>query len=173
MLGKQHFNSSSSCGNPKKLRSIKDALLGNSKQIHKSLQAQHKGKRPLLTAMSIYQTKSKIPEGEETYNFLYRIKVINPDGLICTNEYEERYFEDVGKSFRSYPALEDSDTFIENYRVALIREDNELFKKYQGAINKHANDICATQKKAVTVQDQQFSKHDLLSGDFLTLNCDF
>ena len=37
--------------------------------------------------------------------------------------------------------------FIENYRVALIREDNELFNKYQGAINNHANDIRATQKK--------------------------
>ena len=78
MSGKRESNASNRA--KKKPKSIKDALLASSEQIHKSLQAQHKGKRLLLTAMSIYHSKSKIPEGEENFIFLYRVAEINPGG---------------------------------------------------------------------------------------------
>lgn len=112
MSGKRESNASNRA--KKKPKSIKDALLASSEQIHKSLQAQHKGKRLLLTAMSIYHSKSKIPEGEENFNFLYRVAEINPGGLTCTLKYEGKYFEEGGTDFRSYPAIDDSDLFIEN-----------------------------------------------------------
>jgi hypothetical protein len=63
--------SASSGSSAKKSRTIRDALLGTSSQVLKSLQAQYKGKRLLLSALSIYSSKARVPTGEETYNFMY------------------------------------------------------------------------------------------------------
>jgi hypothetical protein len=115
----------SSASSAKKPRSIKDALLGTSGQVLRSLQAQYKGKRLLLSALSIYGSKARVPTGKETYNFMYRVKDINPCGTTCTIEYEGRYIEDGGTSFKSYPPLTDHDLCLENYCVALIKEDHE------------------------------------------------
>jgi hypothetical protein len=76
--------SASSGSSAKKSRAIKDALLGTSSQVLKSLQAQYKGKRLLLNALSIYGSKARVPTGEESYNFMYRVQDINPCGTTRT-----------------------------------------------------------------------------------------
>jgi hypothetical protein len=63
----------------KKTKRIRDALLGNKEQVHCSLHLQHKGKRLLLRASTIYGTMARVLEGEENFIFLYIMFEINPD----------------------------------------------------------------------------------------------
>jgi hypothetical protein len=112
------------------------------------LQAQHKGKSLLLKADSIYD-KSRVPKGEETYNFLYYImKDINPAGKEAVIEYKGKYIKDGGTEFKSYPVRDDSDYKIENYSISLIKEDADLYNRYLGVVNKQVNNQCKMEKTA-------------------------
>lgn len=103
------------------------------------MKAQHKGKRLLLKADALYG-KSRVPRGEENYNFLYIVQDINPGGKEAVIEYEGKYIKDGDTEFKSYPPTDDSDYKIENYRIALIREDADLYNRFLGVVNKRLND---------------------------------
>lgn len=121
----------------KKPKSIKDALLGTNEQVLKSLKMQYVGKRLLIKAAAIYG--KNVPKGEELFNFLYIIKDVDIDGVFASIEYESKYIVDDGSNFRAYPITDGSAHEIENYRVALIKEDHALYNHYLGKVNKKAN----------------------------------
>lgn len=85
---------------------------------------------PSRKAAAIYGSKSRVPKGEENYNFLYIVKDIKDGGSFAVIEYEGKYVEDGGADFKMFPVTDDSDYEIEDYRVALIKEDHELYNHY-------------------------------------------
>jgi hypothetical protein len=126
----------------KKLRGsdIRSAFLGTAEQVRKSLEVLHGGKRLLLKASAIYGKKG-IPRGEEKYNFQYIVKSIDANNTTATLEFEKKYIEDGGTTFKAYPIITDSDYEIDEYRIALIKEDANLFNHYLAIANKEANDL--------------------------------
>jgi hypothetical protein len=101
---------------------------------------QHKGKRLLLPAATIYGTLARVPKGEANFIFLYIVSEINEDCQTASIEYEGKYVMDGGREFKTYPPHTASDYIIENYRLSLLKEDNDLFNRYLGLINKEIND---------------------------------
>lgn len=119
---------------------IRSAFLGTAEQVRKSLEVLHGGKRLLLKASAIYGKKG-IPRGEEKYNFQYIVKSIDANNTTATLEFEKKYIEDGGTTFKAYPIITDSDYEIDEYRIALIKEDANLFNHYLAIANKEANDL--------------------------------
>jgi hypothetical protein len=124
---------------------IRTALLGNAEQVRKSLEVLHVGKRLLLKAAAIYG--KKIPRSEEKYNFQYIVKSIDSNNTTATIKFERKYIEDHGTSFKVYPIIEDSDYEIDEYHIALIKEDSNLYNHYIAIANKEANDLRDLQDK--------------------------
>ena len=139
MPPKPKRSTAASAGPTKRPKTILEALLSTDEQVLNSLKAQHKGKRLLLKADALYG-KSRVPRGEENYNFLYIVQDINPGGKEAVIEYEGKYIKDGDTEFKSYPPTDDSDYKIENYRIALIREDANLYNCFLGVVNKRLND---------------------------------
>jgi hypothetical protein len=111
----------------KKTKSIRDAFLGNKEQVLRSLRLQHKGKRLLLRASTIYGTMARVPEGEENFIFLYIVSEINPDFTTASIEYEGKYVVDGGRAFNTYLPVPD-DVEIEQYMkggVDIIEVDDD------------------------------------------------
>jgi hypothetical protein len=81
-----------------------------------------------------------VPEGEENFIFLYIVSEINADCTTASIEYEGKYVVDGGRAFNTYPPHTSSDYVIENYRLSLLKEDNDLYNRYLGLINKEIND---------------------------------
>lgn len=106
-----------------------------------SLRLQHKGKRLLLCASTIYGTMARVPQGEEDFIFLYIVSDINPDCQTASIEYEGKYVVEGGREFKIYPPYTTSDYVIENYRLTSLKADNDLYNRYLGIINKEANDL--------------------------------
>jgi hypothetical protein len=96
------------------------ALLGNAEQVCKSLEVLHVGKRLLLKAAAIYG--KNIPRSEEKYNFQYIVKSIDSNNTTTTMEFERKYIEDHGTSFKVYPIIEDSD-YCSGFRCVRRRGD--------------------------------------------------
>ena len=87
MPPKPKRSTAASAGPTKRPKTILEALLSTDEQVLNSLKAQHKGKRLLLKADALYG-KSRVPRGEENYNFLYIVQDINPGGKeAVTNLY--------------------------------------------------------------------------------------
>jgi hypothetical protein len=159
---------------------IHTALLGNAEQVRKSLEVLHVGKRLLLKADAIYG--KKIPRGEEKYNFQYIVKSIDSNNTIATIEFERKYIEDHGTSFKVYPIIKDSDYEIDEYLIALIKEDSNLYNHYIAIANKEANNLHDLQdtmkaeekrKSAVDTSDikrkileQKIAPYDVLLMEF-------
>ena len=144
--GKRRGSSAGSSGS-KKHRSIREALLGKPDQLHKSLQAKYVGTHLLIKASALY-ARGKVPSGEKNYNFQYIVTEIDEDGAHATIEFEKKFIEDGGTSFKAYPIIDAENDFeLDGYRVALIKEDSELYNHYLGIVNKHINDLRDLQNK--------------------------
>ena len=131
---------------PSKQLDLRDSMLKTSERKLDSLTKLHKGKRLLLKAEDIY---TSIPKGEEKFLFQYRINKVNDGGTTATLQYEWKYIEEGGTKFKAYP-IDDGlvDNLMENYRVALIPEDHDLYNKYLGISVREANDLKAASDKA-------------------------
>ena len=105
----------------------------------------YKGRRILLKASDIYGGKNKVPTGEEGYNFQYIVTDIT-DTTFATIEFEAKYIIDDGEDFKSYPAIDESDFEIDNYRLACLKDDHALYNKYLGVVNKKKNDALQAQR---------------------------
>jgi hypothetical protein len=92
------------------------------------------GKRLLLTAKFVYG--KNIPSGERNYLFQYIVSDVNPDCKALTLDYEFKFIEEGGKQFKNYPEQNDEDQRLEDYRVELLKEDCELYRKYLAIVNK-------------------------------------
>ena len=92
------------------------------------------------------------PAGERDYNFQYIVTGIDADGTTATLEFENKYIETGGTSFKAYPAIDAEDFELEGYRVALIKEDSQLFDHYRGIVNKRINDLRDIQDKGLEEQ---------------------
>jgi len=115
----------------------------------------YKGKRILLKAADIYG-RNKVPEGEEDFNFLYVVTDI--DDTFASIEYEGRYIKDGADNWRSYPAIDESDFVMDNYRLACFKDDHLRYNKYLGVVKKKEND--AAQKAADKLAEEAKSSLD-------------
>jgi hypothetical protein len=111
------------------------------------------GKRLLLTAKFVYG--KNIPSGERNYLFQYIVSDVNPDCKALTLDYEFKFIEEGVKQFKNYPEQNDEDQRLEDYRVELLKEDCELYRKYLAIVNKVKNDRL----------DEEISKAKQLKND--------
>jgi hypothetical protein len=99
------------------------------------------GKRLLLRAADLYGGEKHVPRGEEGYLFLYRVHSIKENCTHAKIAYENKYIEEGTSEYRNFPALDDDDEIVDNYRLDLLRADHELYNKYLGLIKKKDNDV--------------------------------
>ncbi len=140
----------------KKQQGITAALFGGEQQKKEAVHRTYKGKRILLKAADIYG-RNKVPEGEEDFNFLYVVTDIDDD-TFASIEYEGRYIKDGADNWRSYPAVDESDFVMDNYRLACFKDDHLLYNKYLGVVKKKEND--AAQKAADKLAEEAKSSLD-------------
>eukprot|EP00956_Cyclotella_meneghiniana_P037617 scaffold141647_cov87-Cyclotella_meneghiniana.AAC.1 len=132
---------------------ISDAFFGsNEKQKKECMFRHYKGKRILLKATDIYG-KNKVPKGEEAYNFQYIVTDVS-DETYATIEFEGKYIKDDTEEFKSYPAIEEDDFVIDNYRLSCLKDDHALFNKYRGVVNKKINDAAQAQRDSEAAEKQ-------------------
>jgi hypothetical protein len=140
----------------KKQQGITAALFGGEQQKKEAVHRTYKGKRILLKAADIYG-RNKVPEGEEGFNFLYVVTDIDDD-TFASIEYEGRYIKDGADNWRSYPAVDESDFVMDNYRLACFKDDHLRYNKYLGVVKKKEND--AAQKAADKLAEEAKSSLD-------------
>ena len=161
---------------------ISEAFFGSNEAQKKECAYRHyKGKRILLKATDIYG-KNRVPKGEEAYNFQYIVTEI-ADSTYATIEFEGKYIVDGSEEFKSYPAIDEEDFVMDNYRLACLKDDHALFNKYRGVVNKKINDAAQAKKDAEAAQKQtsledtsdmkdkimqnhKIDKFELLMGEF-------
>ena len=114
---------------------MREALLKTEEQEIESAEKLHVGKRVLLKATAIYGRKP--PRGEENYLFQYIVAKVNPGCDTAKLEYENKYIEEGGTEFKSYP---DNDISLDDYRLVLLKDDAELYRKYLRAQMRVIND---------------------------------
>ena len=81
-----------------------------------------------------------IPSGEKKYLFQYIVSDVNPDCKALKLDYEYKYIEEGGTQFKNYPEQNEDERHLEDYRVELLKEDCELYRKYLAVVNKVKND---------------------------------
>ena len=152
MSGKRRSSTGSGSGS-KKPKNIRDALLRNPDQVHKSLETKYVGKRLLIKSSALYG-KGGGPKGERDYLFQYIVTSIDEDGTTATIEFEKKYIENGGTTFKAYPIIDaENDYEMEGYRVALIKEDSQLYDHYRGiyiinrALSCLSLSVCVSVKK--------------------------
>jgi hypothetical protein len=132
---------------------ISDAFFGsNEKQKKECMFRHYKGKRILLKATDIYG-KNKVPKGEEAYNFQYIVTDVS-DETYATIEFEGKYIKDDTEEFKSYPAIDEDDFMMDNYRLSCLKDDHALFNKYRGVVNKKINDAAQAQRDSEAAEKQ-------------------
>lgn len=106
----------------------------------------HQGKRLLLSAKSVYN--GKVPEGEEGHLFQYSVVKVNKGLKTATLNYDGKFIREGGDKFENYPEQNEVDNEMEDYRMALIDEDHELYNKCIARVNAKKNDALTAAKEA-------------------------
>ena len=127
-------------------QSIAAAFLRTDEQKQESLQKLYTGKYILLKASAIYGGKSKVPSGKENYLFKYSVSEVEDD-TSASIDYTGKYIVEGGQEWKSYPALDESDYSVEDYRLCCFKEDHALYNKYLGVVNKRRNDQADVERK--------------------------
>jgi hypothetical protein len=116
-------------------------LFGGGRQdILRSLNITHMGRRILLHAQDLYG-EGNIPKGEETLLHQYSIISLNADMATAVIAYDEKCITKGGDKFCDYPFTNDDEGQIDNYKMANLRDDHELYNFYLGCVNKKVNDL--------------------------------
>lgn len=115
-----------------------------------ALNSKYAGARVLLKANVIYN-KGKLPKEERNYCFQYHVEKLNEDDHTTAKLiYDGKFVRNGGDTFENYP--DELDGVIENYRVALFKEDHELYNQHIARVNAKKNDASDMRKAAVEKQ---------------------
>ena len=124
---------------PKQLEQ-QSLLFGGSRQdILRSLNSSHVGKRILLRAKDLYG--GSVPKGEENVLHQYSILSINADIVSAVISYDQKCITEGGDKFRDYPLSNDDEGEIDDYKMANLNDDHELYNVHLGRVNKKINDL--------------------------------
>jgi hypothetical protein len=116
------------------------SLFGGSRQdIMRSLNSTHVGKRILLRAQDLYG--GNVPKGEENVLHQYSILSINADIVSAVISYDQKCITEGGDKFRDYPLSNDDKGEIDDYKIANLNDDHELYNVNLGRVNKKINDL--------------------------------
>ena len=118
---------------------------GNNAFLLSSLRKTHTGKRILLRAKDIYS--GTVPAGEEAFLFQYSVSHVNADCKTAIIDFDEKCIVEKGDMFQNYPNFGDEDTSIQDYKIAMLNDDHELFNTHLGRVNKRDNDIRESKKR--------------------------
>jgi len=118
---------------------------GSRHDILRSLNSTHVGKRILLRAKDLYE--GNIPKGEENVLHQYSILSINADLVSAVIAYDQKCITEGSDKFRDYPLSNDDEGQIDDYKIANVNEDHELYNVHLGRVNKKINDLKEIQRK--------------------------
>ncbi len=104
------------------------------------------GKRILLHAQDLYSDE-KVPKGEETLLHQYSVLSLNGDMATAVITYDEKCIINGGDKFRDYPLTDDDKGQIDDYLLANLAHDHELYNVHLGGVNKKINDLREMQHK--------------------------
>jgi hypothetical protein len=130
----------------KKSRLEQQMLFGAKQEILRSLSVTHVGKRILLCAQDLY-SDGKVPKGEETLLHQYSVLSLNRDMATALITYDEKCIINGGDKFGDYPLTDDDEGQIDNYQLANLARDHELYNVHRGGVNKKINDLKEMQHK--------------------------
>ena len=123
---------------PKQLE--QQTLFGGSRQdILRSLNSTHVGKRILLRAKDLYE--GNVPKGEENVLHQYSILSVNADIVSAVNSYDQKFITKGGDKFCDYPLSNDDEGQIDDYKIANLNDDHELYNVHLGRVNQKVNDL--------------------------------
>ena len=106
----------------------------------------YSGKRVLLTAKNVYKN-GKVPEDEKGFLFQYHVEKINSGLDTARLEYDGKFIRKDGDAFENYPEENELDNEMDDYRMALFKEDHELYNKYLSRVNGKKNDALDVEKE--------------------------
>ena len=109
---------------------------------HDVINSKYENERVLLKAKECYDN-GKVPPEEKEYLFEYYVSGVNKDDNTATLKYNGKCWKNGGDTFESYP---DSEVTINKYRLALFKEDHELYNKHVARVNAKKNDALDTGK---------------------------
>ena len=122
-------------------------LFSGKQEILRSLSVTHVGKCILLRAQDLY-SDGKVPKGEETLLQQYFVLSLNGDMATAVITYDEKCINNGGDKFRDYPLTDDNKGQIDNYQLANLARDHELYNVHLvGGVNKKINDLKKMQHK--------------------------
>jgi hypothetical protein len=130
----------------KKSRLEQQTLFGGKQEILRSLSVTHVGRHILLCAQHLY-SDGKVPKGEETLLHQYSVLSLNGDMATAVITYDEKCIIYGGDIFGDYPLTDDDKGQIDNYQLANLACDHELYNAYLGGVNKKINDLKEMQCK--------------------------
>jgi hypothetical protein len=117
------------------------------------------GKRILLRAKDLYG--GNVPKGEENVLHQYSILSINADIVSAVISYDQKCITEGGDKFRDYPLSNDDEGEIDDYKIANLNDDHELYNVHLGRVNKKINDLKEILRK--TEEEQKLSATDDVS----------
>jgi hypothetical protein len=107
-------------------------LFGGSRQdILRYLNISHVGRRILLCAQDLYG-EGNVPKGEETLLHQYSIISLNAEVATAVIAYDEKCITEDGDKFHDYPLTDDDEGQINNYKMANLTDDHELYNFHLG-----------------------------------------
>jgi hypothetical protein len=130
----------------KKSRLEQQTLFGDKQEILRSLSITHVGKHIHLCAQDLY-SDGKVPKGDETLLHQYSVLSLNGDMATGVITYDEKCKINGGDKFRDYPLTDDDKGQIDNYQLANLAHDHELYNAHLGGVNKKINDLKEMQCK--------------------------
>jgi hypothetical protein len=122
-------------------------LFGGSQQdILRSLNITHVGRHILLHSQDLYG-EGNIPKGEETLLQQYSIISLNTDMATAVIAYDEKCITKGCDKFCDYPLTDNDEGQIDNYKMASLTDDHELFNFHLGRANKKVNELKVMKRK--------------------------
>ena len=146
MSSAKRKNASSGKGSSKKKQSQIFQSFGNHNKAiqYNALNKLYADARVLLTADACYN-KGKVPTEEKDYLFQYHVVQVNEDDTTTAElKYDGKFIRNGGDTFENYPDIEGC---IKKYRIALFKEDNELYNKHISRVNAKKNDASDQRRK--------------------------
>ena len=100
----------------------------------------HGGQHILLKAEEIWAA-GNVPAGQEKYLYQYHIYQINKDCKTAIIKFDEKYVEEGGYHFVTFPnPYRNTKTTINKYKLARAKEDKQFFNLHLRRENKIHND---------------------------------
>ena len=119
---------------------------------HDVINSKYENERVLLKAKECYDN-GKVPPEEKEYLFEYYVSGVNKDdNNTATLKYNGKFIKNGGDTFEAYP---DSEVTIKTYRLALFKEDHELYNKHVARVNAKKNDALDMRKAELQKKEKE------------------